>query len=244
MDGELIASLTPQQRVDMIQKGYLPGREEEVRRYFAKEKPTGEALGLAIHDTGDGFSKTMGEGHMSYSKDYALVKSQYGDVFNEDLPNLSDRDFSFDKPVTKASVADRMKSYKTESSLDDKVGNILNNRQNPPVTHGSRKPIPPSQQQPRQTPIAVPRSSGVIMEAQQAKQLGYKNGVRYLNAFIRLLKEPNAQNRINLIEAMNDMVLQEQSLHQQLIKEYRIGLSTAESKVYEQIKTSKKNVNG
>jgi len=51
-------------------------------------------------------------------------------------------------------------------------------------------------------------------------------------------------NRVALIEALNDMVLQEQTLHHQLINEYRNGVTLAETKVYQQIKSKKQNVNG
>lgn len=147
MDGELVAQLTPMQRVDMIQKGYVPGHEEDVRRYFDGLKPVGDAHVLATHDTGGGFSmNSMGEKNI---KGNFNMKQVHEDEFDSHFQeyNLNEYEEQIQTPVKvnpRDSIKQTMDTYtKRESTLDSKVGRILGNREEAP----QRRPIPQRQTQ-------------------------------------------------------------------------------------------------
>ena len=251
--GELAARLTPMQRVDMIQKGYNPMNPEDTQRYFNRQKPAGDMIAVATMPTEEGMNmNTFGESKMSYQKDYALLKNNYGqDGFKEDLEGLaSSRDF--DQP-SRANVGQRMSNYgpgeePTMIDINDSVSRIVNKRQTQAGPSQQQRTV---QSQPQRqvlnnnvqrpgTPIATPKATNVIVEAKSAAELGYKKGITYLNCFVKLLKQPSLENRVQLINAMNDMVLTEERVHQKLLVDYRKGVSMAEQKMYDQIKTVKK----
>ena len=254
--GELAARLTPMQRVDMIQKGYNPMNPEDTQRYFNRQKPAGDMIQVASMPTEEGQNlNTFGESKMSYKKDYALLHREFGkDGFNDDLEmNASNRDFDFGGgQPTKASVSQRMQNYgpgteATTIDINDSVERIVGKRQTQAGPSQQQRQV---QQQPQRQvlqndtqrqvgPIATPKATNVIMEAKQAAELGYKKGITYLNCFVRLLKQPSFDNRIQLINAMNDMVLTEERIHNKLLTEYRKGVSMAEQKMYDQIKAAK-----
>lgn len=148
MDGELVASLTPAQRMDMIQKGYIPGHEEDVRRYFDNQKPVGDAAGLAVFDTGGGFSlNSLGEKKVKGNFNLKQVAEDdldkhYGeynlDEYEEKLqtsPVINPRE----------EIKQTMNSYSSrETSLDSKVDRILGRKAE--GTQTIRKPSPQRQQ--------------------------------------------------------------------------------------------------
>lgn len=247
MDGDLVASLSAAQRVDMIQKGYVPGHQEDVDRYFRNEKPSGEAIGMVIHDSGHGFHKDMGEGHMDYKRDYQMLQSGYGrevDAIESSIPRMA-------TPSPRAAVAEHMENYSHKEDLDSKVNRMLTNkqtvqqpRQTQQVQQVRTQPVQQRQPQPVLGPGPV-RTLGVartttVASVQQTKDQGYKDGVKYLNTFIRLLKAPSVDKREEMITALDNMIQTEQATRPELLNAYREGLALAETKVYESIKSIKK----
>ena len=220
--GELAAAIPGQTRIDMIGKGYNILSESDVSRYYK-----GQASEKSIHiSAGVGKVNSMGEGHMDYKKDYENF-----DVNEDETP----------KQPTKKNVAERMESYESNTSrLDGKVKGILDNRQQ--QTQRTPQPQQRSTQQVSKGPIAIPKKiveKQMITEAAQAKREGYNSGVRYLNSFINLLKQPSSANREALLTEINKMVLFEEKIHPNLLATYRAGVSEAEKQLYSKIKGTK-----
>ena len=288
--GKLAATMSPSLRMEMIQRGYHPGNPEDVKRFQAGQKATGDILQVAIKPTEPGQNMmSMGEKNMSYNGDYAAIRTQAGEggfeadmerinnftdeggnqVFNQSYneDGFIDEDgmgtpgksnYNFDaleagrtQNPTVNSVKDRMGDYGAKNNgvtnLDQAVGKIL----------AKRTTIAGPQQQERvlgpnatattagynnQRTITVPRKATVITESKQAAQAGYTNGIKYLNSFVKLLKNPTIENRIQLITMLNEMVIAEDGVHPKLLSEYRKGVTLAEQKMYQQIKQTKKNV--
>lgn len=247
MEQSLVTSLTSRERMDMVQKGFLPYREEDIIRYRQGEKPTGEVLEFVQHGAGEGFAiNTLGEKNVKGKFDFRNVdlkkKEQYFGEYD-----INSFESQIESPVSnvdrnpKGYIAEKMNDYtnNNSSTLDSKINNLVNKVQARTPSERTKAPSVNSQPQPvKRTPLNTPRN---ILKEEEVVANGYKDGVKYLNAFIRLLKEPTAANREILIEAINTFITTENNLPTQLLEVYRKGLSNAENKVYEQIKATKKN---
>ena len=233
--GELAAAIPGQQRIDMISKGYNILSESDVRRYYE-----GQASEKSIHvSAGVGSVNTFGESHMDYKKDYAAIRREMGD----DIPFDDSEAENFQETEalpTKKSLASKMENYKSSTSgLDVKVRSMLDS---------SKQSKPQQTTQTTQTtqiskgPLTIPKKieeKQMITEAAKAKQMGYNSGVKYLNAFISLLKQPSSANREGLLVQLNNMVLTEEKIHSSLLSTYRQGIAEAEKQLYSKIASKK-----
>ena len=227
--GELAAAITPAQRMDMVQGGYNPMSPDDVQRYYKNQRP---AEGL--HEVA-GVKKymTLGGGKEVDQRDAGMLS----EFERETGSSLTDGPQRTGNP--RDDVRGAMDSYGAGSyDLDSKIARISAKVQN------SQRQLPEGRQQPRQQEdrrlIATPKQSlPIINESAKAKKVGYTMGIRYINAFIANVKAPSSANRAALIKEMNSLILIEDKIEPQLIKEYRQGIAVAEAELYNKIKTSK-----
>lgn len=245
MDGELVAALSPRERVDMIQKGYIPGRKEDVIRYRQGQPPTGEAVDLATYVTEEGQNfNSLGEKKIKGGFNFQSVDPNRAHEYVREYGMAEQFESSSMEFAPKTSVDPResvkqsMDNYKGSSSLDSKINNLMGNVQKQAQTQ-QRTSQQQSSKQPQQRPLLTTPKN--MLKEEQVIANGYKDGVKYLNAFIRLLKDPSITNRETLIEAINTFITAENGLPSQMVESYRAGLSKAESKMYQQIKAAKGN---
>lgn len=87
-----------------------------------------------------------------------------------------------------------------------------------------------SSNQPQLPNISLPRSK------KQAADLGYEAGVKYINAFIRLIKDPHSKKRKELMQALYLIQKTESAIDSRLLGFYRGGLNKAEAELYQKLK--------
>ncbi len=226
--GELAASVTPHQRMDMVQMGYNPMSPDDVERYYNKQKP---AEGL--HEIA-GVKKytSLGGGIDGSSKDADLLR----DFEMETGASLTNGRVPTGNPRDEARSA--MDNYGSGSGLDldSKISRISEK-----VSNSKQRQLPEAQRQNQNSDrrlIQAPKQTlPIINEAAKAKTVGYKMGIRYINAFIANVKAPSSANRAELMKEMNNLVLIEDKILPQLIKEYRQGIAIAENELYQKIRT-------
>lgn len=219
--GELAASLSPAVRMDMVSSGYNPMSPEDVNRYYNKQKPV-----EGLHEVA-GVKKytNLGGGVDATREDAGLLQQFEKEV---GVPLVSSR---VQTGNPRDDVRGMMNNYNSPvSDLDSKISRISEkvqmSKQRPPIQ--SKKLIQTPKQQ--QT---------LITEAAKAKRIGYTVGIKYINAFIDNIKAPSAANRASLIKEMNQLILIEDKVHPQLLKEYRLGIAIAENELYQKIKGKK-----
>lgn len=213
--GELAARLSPRQRMDMVTGGYNPLSAADVERYFKRQSP---AEGLAEH-AGVSKYKNLGEGRFDDKRDYAAISKE----FHGEVPGAE-----FDEEVDpKSSMRNQMEGYgggfNREVDLNDKLTSLMERRT---VTAKPKQAI--------RQPISQPKQ--LLTEETKARKIGYLAGIKYINAFINLIKAPTNENRGILIAEMNKMVMLEEKIHPGALKYYRAGIATAETALYKKIK--------
>jgi hypothetical protein len=212
--GNLAARLTPAQRMDMIQRGYNPLSSADVERYFNKEKPMEGLMEVA----GVSQYKNLGGGKGIDPRDKGLITKELEEFeeFSTSPSNLNLRD----------AVNSKMNSY---SSKPRDINSALTTKLNQ-ITKESK-----SQVSPKTIPLSQ-KKSFLITESKQAKNIGYKLGINYLNSFVDLLKSPNTENRTKFIEQINNLVLAEKKIHPAMLEDYRTGIAFAEKQLYNKLK--------
>lgn len=89
-------------------------------------------------------------------------------------------------------------------------------------------------------PIKKPRmleeKRQLITESKEAVNVGYRNGIAYLNAFVAVLKDPSYATRLTLIEQINKLVTTEDGVADDQLKFYRGGIQKAEKEMYIKLK--------
>ena len=170
---------------------------------------------------------------MDYKKDYAAIRREMGD----DIPFDDSEAENFQETEalpTKKSLVSKMENYKSSTSgLDVKMRSMLDS---------SKYSKPQQTTQISKGPLTIPKKieeKQMITEAAKAKQMGYSSGVKYLNAFISLLKQPSSANREGLLVQLNNMVLTEEKIHSSLLSTYRQGIAEAEKQLYSKIASKK-----
>ena len=236
---ELAASISPVQRIDMVQRGYSPMNPIDVENYLNHKAPSGAMFKIATEILEEGTStNSFGEKHMSYEKDYQKIAQYFEKGEKEDIDFL-DKSNSSNSKVEKINPKEKIKNSLedygennnfSKRGINEKLSEALNKR-NIKKTVSSTKNL-----------INMPKNNKeYITEGAQAKNLGYKYGCNYLNAFILNLKSPSSENRTHLIKELNTMILKEESIHSSVIIEYRRGVEMAESELYFLIIKEKKN---
>lgn len=231
---KLAASISPAQRIDMVQRGYSPMNPVDVDNYLNHKAPSGAMLQISTEVLEEGTSmNSFGEKHMSYEKDYQKLASHFdnkGDIDVDSLERVAPR--TLDRVNPKEEVRDKLGNYGGKNDnlprrgVNEKLSEALGKR-------SIERPVSPTKGL-----ISIPKDNReYITEGAQAKSLGYKHGCSYLNAFIVNLRAPSSENRIKLIKELNTMVLKEESIHPSIVAEYRRGVSTAESELYKNLKS-------
>ena len=227
--GELAASLTPAQRMDFVQRGYNPMSPIDVARYFKNQRPAEGLSELA----GVNKYKSLGGGTVD-PRDNGLL-NELGAEHREDIMDGTRQISATSNP--REDVRGMMEDYGSGlGDLDNKISRIServqDNRQQRVLGPGpSRQP-----QQDRRL-IQTPRQTlPIVTESAKAKKVGYTMGIRYINAFIENIKNPNSTNRQALMKEMNSLILVEDKIDPSIIKEYRQGIAIAESELYAKIK--------
>lgn len=203
------------QRWQMVQEGYNPLDEESVKRWFNKQPPD--------RDLAKGVAKVakqnLGSGYQNDDKDYAALGGEHYD----DRPRRNSREDLLD------TVNSRYRSHGgREKDIEDKVRSKLNLREQSPRNGTGYQTI----NQPRMLEERRTRNRELITEAKEAVNIGYSNGIGYLNAFIANLKSPSSESRRNLIEKINALVVDEDKIVEEHIKYYRGGVAKAEKELY------------
>lgn len=249
--GELAARLTPQQRMDMVSKGYSPLNPRDVQAYTKGQRPV------------DGLAKAAGVGEKRYNKlgmasSNRSAEASYGQELGVDLSVLGDEGTGWNDGETPRTARDiKLGGYgsgfnQSEEAINSRImsklgaGNagmatgipsinsfdeeMLDEEYNyGPTTHASTKQL-----------IGRKVAKAYITEAVECKKEGYKKGLNYLNAFLENLKNPSLKTRTKLFEAMNNMVLAEDNIHPEMLKEYQHGIALAERALYKDIKAKQK----
>jgi len=200
-----------EQRWQMIQEGYNPLDQESVQRWLNKQPPD--------HTLAESVAKVkkenLGSKLQSDQRDYSMINSG-GDIDTaEKKSKISSRE-QFNSMVNE--------NYGSESGKDiDSLvrSKLSNNGQN---------------QGPIKTQKVITEQKQLITEAKEAVNLGYRNGIGYLNAFVALLKSPSTQGRQALIEKLNNLVMAEEGIAEEQIKYYRGGTQKAEKELYLKLK--------
>ena len=209
----------------MIQSGYNPMSPDDVQRYYNKQRP---AEGL--HEVA-GVKKytSLGGGKDGDAKDADLLQ---GFERETGVSLTSGRSLS-SNPRDEARSA--MDNYGSGSyDLDSKISRISEK-----VNMSKQKQLPAVQDK---RLIKTPRQPlPIITESAKAKKIGYIMGIKYINAFIANVKAPSAKNRASLIEEMNRLIVTEEKIAPQLLKEYRLGIAIAENELYKKIKGRNSN---
>ena len=203
--------LTKQQRWNMVQEGYNPLNEESVQRWLNKQPPDRQLAATA----GKVKKENLGSRIQNDNKDYQYLKTD-DDNFEET-----------DKPITNG--RERVKSLINDNyehngrNIESRVRERLNTNENAgPIRKQRNVEEKPKKQ--------------MITEAKEAVNVGYKNGIAYLNAFIGVLKEPSYATRQTLIEKINTLVVTEDNVIDEQLKYYRGGIAKAEKKMYIKLK--------
>lgn len=222
--GELAASITPMQRMDLIQKGYNPMSADDVKRYYNNQRPIEglqEVAGVKKYTS-------LGGGSEVDKRDAGLLQ----EFENETGASLTTGRIN-QSGNPREDVRGMMNNYGSSSGydLDSKISRISEK-----VQQSKQRQLPPTSQDRRL--IQTPKQTlPLITESAKAKKIGYTIGLRYINAFITNVKAPSSANRAILMKEMNNLVLLEDKIAPQLLKEYRQGIAIAESELYNRIKT-------
>jgi hypothetical protein len=220
--GELAARLTAAQRMDMVMSGYNPLSPTDFERYTSGKKP---AEGL--HEiAGVTKYKNLGMSSSNTSKDDALIQKQFGEGTFDENDLESSNTNSYVNP--REAIQNQMENYSSTGTADlnSKLMSRIERRQinEQPIRNNKQFVQAPNKQK-----------KTLITESKQAKKIGYTLGIKYINAFIKNLKNPSAQTRDILIKEMNNLVLVESKIHPKLLKEYRFGIAYAEKELYRKI---------
>jgi hypothetical protein len=232
--GELAATLTPAQRMELVQKGYNPMSPIDVQRYYKNQRPQEGLSELA----GVNKYKNLGGGTVDPRDNNLLgdFERETGEAMDLDGP------LRIGSGNPREDVKGMMENYGDSlGNLDDKIGRVTD-RINQAQQRQPQRQLPPARQE-RQQPtsdrrlIQAPRQTlPLINEAAKARKAGYTMGVRYLNAFVENIQRPSAQNRALLMKEMNSLVLVEDKIEPSIIREYRQGIAQAEAEFYGNIK--------
>lgn len=243
----LAASISPAQRIDMVQRGYSPMNPQDVDNYINHKPPTGSMLQISTQVLEEGTTtSSFGEKHMSYEKDYAKVASAFENkgMDIDQLENIAPRTLSKINP--KSEMADRLGDYgdvnsERSGNVNERLGAALGKRK---LDEGQpqRRVIQRTSPQKNSLLIDMPKNDKeYITEAKDAQNIGYKRSCNYLNAFIANIKAPSYESRVKLIKEINNMVSTEAQIHPSILKEYRKGVATAEIELYNNIMKKKSN---
>lgn len=205
--GELAASLSPAQRMDLIQKGYNPMSPEDVQRYLNRQKPV-----EGLHEiAGVNQYKRLGGGVDLAAEDRGLVGG--------DIAGFSE------------SADPRQVMKEKMNNSGNSFGQDLDQRLLSRLGGASQE-----RKQPQSAQDNSYKKATLVTESAKAKNIGYTIGVRYINAFIENIKNPSANSRALVAKEMSNMQQLETKMHPSVLKEYRAGIAQAETDLYSKIK--------
>lgn len=214
-----IEDLNAQQRWQMVQEGYNPLNPESIQRWVNKLPPDRQLAGTAAKAK----KESLGSRNQNDNKDYSyLGQETRGSIEDFDnQPRKSGREH------VKELINDNY-NYGGGSNIEERVRTRLdmNSSHNEKVG-----------------PIKKPRmieetksQKKMITEAKEAVNVGYRNGIAYLNAFVANLREPSFVTRQALIERLNVLVTTEDNVVDEQLKYYRGGIAKAEKEMYAKLK--------
>lgn len=232
--GQLAATLSPAMRMELIQMGYNPMSAADIDAYKRKQRPVEgltEVAGVSKYSSMGDHGTFIDGKKITYNdqRDYGVLAKEGKDIIDYGSMN--------DDVDPRQSMRGQMENY-GGGDVNDRIMSKLSTRSQMAQEPAFRKPI---KENPKQTsrpqikqPIAQPKQ--LLTEAAQANKLGYTKGVKYINAFIALIKNPTDENRQALILEMNRMVSVEDSIHPSILPQYRKGIALAETELYKKIK--------
>lgn len=236
-DKPVALQLSSAQRWQLVQEGYNPLDPESVQRYINKQPPDRKlAVGAAKAK-----KENLGSRSQNDDRDYGKLDKEVGYDDHEEAAQERSA------PVNpREAIAKMTESYGGSSGKD--IDSIVRSRLNTGTAPVKKKrpqqleeqyeeddnqPVGPIK---RLKPLPVEQKQ-LITEAKGAANLGYRSGLSYLNAFIKLLKEPSAEARNTLIERLNTMVVNEDNIVPEMLKFYRGGVQKAEKELYTKLST-------
>lgn len=209
--------LTLAQRWQLVQEGYNPLSAESIERWQNKQPPDRQLAATAAKVK----KENLGSRAQSDSKDYSFLK-QDGDANLEQL----DRPITNGRDHVKSLINDNY-DYGGANSIEEKVRSRLSTDKSTNENYGPIK-------KPRI--VEENRKKQMITESKEAVNVGYRNGIAYLNAFVAVLKDPSYTTRTSLIERINTLIVTEDSVVDDQLKYYRGGIAKAEKEMYIKLK--------
>ncbi len=207
--------ISKKERMAMIMNGYNPLVDQDVMNFRNRKKPSVGTQHL-IENYGEYSFNSLGEKNME------AIERQYADpAFKSDVPNLKElliesgeADLFGDVNVfdvveqesPKNNIENSMKSYTNQqpSDINSKLKQALNKK---PATNTSND---------------------------QVEKLAYNLGVKYLNAFQTLIKNPGVENRTIFLQELSNMLdVEGKYKNTQSYKNFQDGLVRAETKLKE-----------
>jgi hypothetical protein len=201
--GQLAASFSPAERMEMVSRGYNPMSSTDVERYLKRQKP---AEGLMEHAGVTKF-RNLGGGLDVAPSDMGLVKGSGFDEFVQSANISSD---------PKSAMKSAMNSYSSGagfSGLDERLNSLANKSQSHQRINESKK-------------------TTLITDAVQAKKVGYMFGTRYIKAFLENKKTPTKLTKEALLKETNNLKAAESKIHPSLLQQYNDGISYAEKEAF------------
>lgn len=263
--GELAAALTPAQRMDLIQRGYSPMNPYDVQAYKQGKRPT-EDVGVIAGANDRRFStmgmtraseRDTIQARQEYNFDFGNVEVPDGYRYDpSELGILGDSNSNFNQSP-REELSSKLDSYGNNfgGDLNSKLQSKLSLRGSlpDPARVKSRTPVANmpydnefgnddglddfrSIPQTPKTKIIRPGRGITSLTPTDAKKLGVKNGLLYINAFIVNIKNPSMASRVKLIDAMNNMIKAEERIPEMYLKSYYDGVSIAEKAFHNKLK--------
>lgn len=219
-DKPIILQLSSEQRWNLVQEGYNPLDPESVQRWL-DNKPADKTLATAVAKVK---KQSLGSRHQNDHRDYTAI----GDPGGFDESKLEKKVSS--RQQLNDMVNDSYTSSGGTNRIEERVRARISEAQLKEGTKSSENVGPIKQ------PRMLNENKQLITEAKDAANLGYRNGLAYLNAFIALLKNPSYASRHTMIEQLNKLVTTEDNILEEQLKYYRGGITKAEKELYAKIK--------
>jgi hypothetical protein len=248
--GELARQLTASQRMQMVEKGFSPLNPRDVKAFMNNQKPTGSlALAAGVHDkqfSSLGMSRASANdlrlGASEYDLDTSLLDQDSVGFLQDELSNNGLRDYAEDASP-REQVNRQLNSRNTNefTDLSDKLQNRLSMKrsssQGGSYPDGFTNDDNDEIEEEFQLSNIIKQPKKVLTDKKKVVELGLTKGINYCNCFLTNLKDPSVANRTKLINALNNMIISEDSVHPQLLKYYQHGIATAEKMVLDKLKS-------
>jgi hypothetical protein len=214
----VLLQLTKAQRWDLVQEGYNPLDPESVKRWINKLPPD-KTLAKSVAKANK--IENLGSRKQNDHRDYSTIGGGGNVTEDDDIHQTR-------KPTREdlnSLINERYSHSGGGNSIDEKVRSRMKNSGHGEEVLG-----------PIKKPRMLEEKRQLITESKEAVNVGYRNGIAYLNAFVAVLKDPSYATRLTLIEQINKLVTTEDGVADDQLKFYRGGIQKAEKEMYIKLK--------